>query len=245
MRTIHRKLGSRWLWFGAAVAAAAVTALVVFLALDQEGDDVRAQVPVPVPTELSHLEGPVNVIRPELPEDPGEPTMYGPYRLVPYGYDKPLTYEGLKMSSGPTGVEVTRDAEVARASSLYAEPAYLPEGYVLTHLSGMGRGDAEEAVALQYKRPGNVISVTRTRFTFRPLDVHLWAPGAGVAVETGTIAGAPAVFSYPKPETPFPLPVIVAFMEGDINTIVTARGFTREQPAPPLEEVIKIAESIR
>lgn len=170
--------------------------------------------------------------------------MYGPFRLIPFGYAKALRYEELVEVTESTGVELTRDPATVRQSSLFAEPSFLPAGYTLKELSGEGRGDAETEVFLRFERPGNEITISRTRITVTPLDVHLFSPDAGVAVQAGNVGRAPAVFIHPQPGNSVPLPVIVAFAKDGIYTIVTARGFTEQQPAPPLEEVIKIAESI-
>src|SRR5437764_11619264 len=38
------------------------------------------------------LPGPVNVINPTLPANPGPPQMYGAFRLIPYGYVGPIPH---------------------------------------------------------------------------------------------------------------------------------------------------------
>jgi hypothetical protein len=97
--------------------------------------------------ELLGLEGqPVHCIEPPAPTyDP--PQLHGNYRLFPESYVGPLTYED-RPDTAPLGV-VSDQLETIKTSSLYVEPAWLPEGYALSSI-GTNGCDSEHIIAAAY-----------------------------------------------------------------------------------------------
>lgn len=180
---------------------------------------------------------PFKFVIPTIPADVGEPTFYGPYRLVPYGYGKALPHTP-PPAEGPTDVSFIDNPTIIRSSSLFREPSYLPPGYALVDIAGVGKGDAEISVSLRYEGPGFPIEVRISKILERPIDIYL-PPDSGTEyiVETGTIAGAPAILEYPAPGTKYQLPVSISFVRDDVEIAVSGREIE-------LDTIVRIAESV-
>lgn len=112
-----------------------------------EGDYVRNRLPVtPVPIPALAVGQPNARIFVATPAPASaQPVLYGPFRLVPSGYTQPLHVQALHCPPPTQTVpfSTTQDAGVVKRSSLFKQPASLPPGYRLTHMSGGGPGNAE------------------------------------------------------------------------------------------------------
>jgi hypothetical protein len=164
------------------------------------------------------LEGqPVNCEEPPPPTyDP--PQMHGKYRLFPGSYVGPLTYED-SPDAAPPGV-ISDDLDAIQASSMYVEPAWLPEGYSLSSINTNGY-DSEHVIAATYTGPGEPIQINRVRRSEWPVDIIQPVGDSPVVYDTPVLAGVPAVLSYPKPGSPSPVnETLLRFAEADVETVV-------------------------
>lgn len=152
------------------------------------------------------------------------PRLHGEYRLYPGSYVGPLTYED-RPDNAPPGV-VSDELEAIRTSSLYVEPAWLPEGYALSSINTNGY-DSEHVILTEYAGPGDPIHINRIRRATWPIDI-IYADGESDTVfETPTIAGKEAVLQYEKAGSSWAdseFSLILSFVEGDVETIVYGAG---------------------
>ena len=216
----------RWPWLAALAALGALAALSVVIAVAQEPKK---------PTEPA---------TPAVPEVTGEPVMWGPFRLVPYGYTKLLNHEKTSWTASGGELTMTRYPDIVKASSLYVEPRGIPANYTLTGYYGDGEGNAELTVGLTFESPVGSIMIVRSRLHETPWDVQLGPPDSFQTIRTGMVGDSPAVFTYPAPGETDPLPVSVTFIQGDVMTFLESHGVDRKNLSLPLEKLIKIAESI-
>jgi len=164
------------------------------------------------------LEGqPVHCIEPPASTyDP--PRIHGKYRLYPESYVGPLTYEDMP-DSAPPGV-VSGDIQAIAASSLYLEPAWLPEGYARSSVSTRGY-DSEHVIVAVYTGPGDPIRVNRVRRFTWPIDIILPAGESFTIFETPVLEGIPAVLYYPKPGSVVGSDLtVLSFVDGNVETTV-------------------------
>lgn len=249
MHLLKSLSGSKWVLITmVALIAAAMTGLSTIYSA---GLDLF---PPPLPTEIPlsgpNMNEPVTYITPvPPPETPGESIFHGPFRLIPFGYQGPLTYTPPR-SSTPTNVATfTGNETPIRVSSLFKEPGYLPKGYRLVRIAGSGWANAEYAVFLVYEGPGTmrmvgrdeeigIVEVRRQRIMETPIDVQIPPSGEGsfAVLETGYINSSPAVFVRFGP--PFPVPGgDVQFVTDGILTFIRGEGIS-------FEELLRIAESM-
>ena len=183
------------------------------------------------------LEGqPVDCKEPPPPTfDP--PQVHGPYRLIPATYVGPLTYHDDPPPAFPLGV-VSDDVQALKRSSLYREPAWMPEGYVLKILK-TGATGSEDALGALFEGPGQPISISWVRRYTSPVDVILPDPESILTFEAITIDGKPGILWYPKPGSPMAsyLTTALSYIEDGVE--ITVMG---EQLHP--EVARKIALSI-
>jgi len=167
------------------------------------------------------LEGqPVNCEDPPVPTyDP--PQMHGPYRLFPESYVGPLTYQD-GPDTAPPGA-VSDDLQTIKASSMYREPAWLPDGYGLSSINTNGY-DSEHVITAEYTGPGEPIEINRVRHSEWPVDIILPAGDSSSVYETPVLGGVPAVLSYPKRGSPTWVDgTVLQFAQGDVETLVLGR----------------------
>lgn len=93
--------------------------------------------------ELGLQGQPVNCEEPP-PSTYDPPQMDGKYRLFPESYVGPLTYQD-SADTAPPGI-VSDDPETIKASSMWAEPAWLPDGYALSAIN-TNDADSEHVIA--------------------------------------------------------------------------------------------------
>jgi len=161
------------------------------------------------------LEGqPVSCEEPPPPTyDP--PQMHGKFRLVPESYVGPLTYEDVP-DTAPPGV-VSNELQAIKMSSMYAEPAWLPEGYSLSSVS-TGGADSEHMIVSVYRGPGEPIQVSRARQFSWPISLIVPVRDSAAVFETPVLGGKEAVLYYPKQG--FSGQTVLSFVDGDIETTV-------------------------
>ena len=188
--------------------------------------------------ELGLQAQPVDCKEPPPPTfDP--PEMHGAYRLIPETYVGPLTYHDDPPPAFPLGV-VSDDVQALKRSPLYSEPAWMPEGYVLTILR-TGATGSEDALGALFEGPGQPISISWVRRYTSPVDVIVPAPGSEslLTFEAITIDGKPGILWYPKPGSPFASHLTTALSYIEDGVELTVLG---EQLHP--EAAKKIALSI-
>jgi len=164
------------------------------------------------------LEGqPVSCEEPPAPTyDP--PQMHGKYRLFPGSYVGPLTYEN-SPDTAPPGV-VSDDLDTIKASSMYVDPAWLPDGYSLSSINTNGY-DSEHVILATYVGPGDSIHINHVRRSEWPVDVIQPVGDSPVVYETLVLGGVAAVLSYPKSGSSSSVEeTLLRFAEGDVDTIV-------------------------
>lgn len=168
------------------------------------------------------------------PENPGEPVNYGPYRIIPWGYTRPLPRTELPR---PEPGVVSRDPAVLRRSSLWVEPAYLPPGFSLVQADTYD-AHSELIIHQVYKGGQASLEVLRKRVVFRPVDVYQWREGDLATLKTGRVGDYPAVFLMPTPGNERFKRYEVRFIDRNgVETIVG--GFGLE-----FDEVLRVATAL-
>jgi hypothetical protein len=165
----------------------------------------------------------VHCVEPPSPNyDP--PAQHGPFRLIPPGYVGDLTYDETPATAVAKGV-VTSDLNLLKLSSLYREPSYMPQGYLLSSADTAG-SDSENAIHMVYTGPGPDIEISRLRRHTTPVDVWLPLADGNTTFEATTLGGKPAIVLYPSPGSSLQhiLFTRVSFMDGDVETTVVGRG---------------------
>ena len=165
----------------------------------------------------------VHCVEPPSPNyDP--PTQHGPYRLIPAGYVGDLSYEETAATDVPRGV-VTSDLNLLKASSLYREPSYMPQGYALSS-ADTADSDSENAIHMVYTGPGPDIEISHLRHLATPVDVWLPLADGQTTVQATTLGGKPAIILYPSAGSSLQhiLFTRVSFMDGGVETTVVGRG---------------------
>lgn len=150
---------------------------------------------------------------------PQSPVLHGRYRIYSGDFVGELKYDE-RPDERPKGV-VTQDLTVARSSTLWREPAYVPDGYVLASVD-TGDSDSERVLNLEFNGPGEPIHISRiVRFTF-PRDVTLPAPEETYSEFEATYVDVfPATLYYPKAGAILGSPLtVLSWFEGDVETNV-------------------------
>lgn len=152
------------------------------------------------------------------------PAQHGPYRLIPAGYVGDLSYDETPATDVAKGV-ATSDLNLLKLSSLYREPSYMPQGYLLSS-ADTADSDSENAIHMVYTGPGSDVEVSRLRRHTTPVDVWLPLPDGGTTFEATTLGGKPAIILYPSPGSALQdiLFTRVSFMDGDVETTVVGRS---------------------
>lgn len=183
----------------------------------------------------SGQEGPVTVIVPNYPEDPGEPVTKGEFRLLPFGYTDPNTPVPQPTCEKPS-VDAA-NSEVLKSASSYANVGYVPNGFQSASPSATVVCDAEIR-ELKWSLPGpKAAPLEIVRGPARkPYDIRVPPPESWYTVEDGLVNGMPAIFLRNKPGLLGPQTIY--FFQGDVLTII-------EGPVQDLAELIKVAEGLR
>jgi hypothetical protein len=179
--------------------------------------------------------GPVTVIVPNYPANPGQPVAKGPFRLLPFGYADPNTPVPQPKCEKPS--VNAADPAVVKADSLYADVAYIPDGFqsappVATVVCGA------EIRELKWSLPGPKaapLEILRGR-AHVPFDVRVPPVDSWYTVEDGFVNGLPAIFLRNKVGQQGPQTIY--FFKGDVLTIV-------DGPVQDFSELVKVAENLR
>jgi hypothetical protein len=162
-------------------------------------------------------------------EEPSPPTydppqMHGSYRLIPATYVGPLTYRDDSAPVFPTGV-VSDNAAVLKASPLYRQPAWLPEGYVLQILR-TGNTGSQDTLAARYDGPGQPISITWVHHYTWPIDVILPRPDSALTLEAIVVGDKEGILWYPKAASSGAshLTTALSYVEGNVEISVMGEG---------------------
>jgi hypothetical protein len=177
--------------------------------------------------------------------DPEDVSMYGVFRLIPWGYNGALDYQSVPY---PEGQAVTVEGQAAVAGSgLMREPAYLPDGYILAAVQGVKVGDTVVSIGLRYEGPFFPIYVGYEFKSRHPIDVHLNSPNAHSRIHTGTLGGLNAILEEPIQGDRFQIPISVRFFDDarNVETVVQWRVQGPAVSASQFKEILKIAQSLR
>jgi len=169
--------------------------------------------------ELGLQGQPVDCEEPRPPTyDP--PEIHGPYRLIPATYVGPLIYQDDPAPAFPVGI-VSDEVQVLRGSSLYREPAWMPDGYKVTTLR-TGKTGSEDALGALYDGPGQPISISWVRRYTWPIDVILPRPDSVLMFEAITVDGRKGILWYPKPglSAPSHLTTALSYVEKGVQITV-------------------------
>lgn len=188
----------------------------------------------------SGQQGPVNVQVPNYPKNPGPAVVKGPFRILPYGYEDPPGSAPARSeptcASPEAGLNVQ---ELIRASDLYVSVGYIPAGFTYQppttdYLCGRQVRDIVWRFVKSLGDKQAEISISRSRRPL-PLDVRTPPVDSWVALEEGTVAGAPAIFLRSKAG------------QGGQSLYVVDAGITTQIEANVADfaELLKVAASLR
>ena len=189
----------------------------------------------------SGQEGPIDVIVPNYPSNPGPAQTKGPYRLLPYGYEDPPGSAQPPQDPPCAKAEAgLNQQDLIRASNLYVTVGYVPAGFTYEppttdYLCGR---EVRDIVWRFLKRTGDAqaeISISRSRRAL-PLDVRVPPLDSWVTLEEGTVAGAPAIFVRSKPGQGGPQTLYI--IDRGITTLILG-------DVADFNELVKVAESLR
>jgi hypothetical protein len=176
--------------------------------------------------------GPIDVIVPNLPDDPAEPKVSGPFRLVPFGYTGDV-------STQQPGEYLTGSAwqKVDLASATFSTTiTYVPAGFAYAPpRAGVVRNGIVQAVEWTFSGAGaSTIQVTRGVREL-PFDVRVPPSDSWLELKQALVGDARAVLLQSKPAQGGPQAVYVA--EGRVVTEIIG-------DVADIRELLKIAESI-
>ena len=184
--------------------------------------------------------GPVHVVVPNYPANPGPAETYGPLRLLPWGYGDPPGSVKAEPTCAAPGAALD-DQAVLRASYLYVDEAsiYIPAGFAYEPPSSdyMCGREVRDIVWKIYRAGtsgGDGIQISRSPAD-RPLDVRVPPVDSVLVLEKGTIGNAPAVFLRSKVGGG---PQFIYMVDGGIATRIMGDGLE-------FSELQKVAESLR
>lgn len=189
--------------------------------------------------------GPIEV-RNLIPVPPQKvPEVIGPFRLRSFGSvdgaPDPAESGGSQLASAQT--TPTEEVDIIKNAAIFAEPTYLPPGYVFESAVGVLQGDEIVSYELTYRGPrGFEITTGRTVFV-PPHDIYepLPAPQGTNDLTIGSLNGVPAVFEPIRPGKGAGGATITV-ATGNLLTVVY--GTVDDNEWPGFDELVKVAESI-
>lgn len=217
-----------------AIAALVATVSVIVLASRTQSEE-PATIVETVATGPAGQPGPTDIQKPNVPDDPGEPTTYGPFRLVPFGYDDPADSTRVPVPScGNPGI--TSDLALLQSSVLDAGDIYVPQGFAKDLPVVATTCDGEVAGA-KWQFAGDqaaLIEVVR-RYAPTPIDVRRPQEDGWNELLKTEVEGVPAVGLRVKSGQPGPQ-ALYLYSNG-VLTLITAN-------VGDFAEVLKIAQSL-
>jgi hypothetical protein len=267
-------LRKRWRFFVGGVLSVGLLALVIY-AVDradsrltqtpteaqvagstptlEPGEYIAAPGPPSTPPVPPGYTGPVNIIAPTLPANPGPLQTYAGFRLIPFGYVGPIPHTDDPSTGVPPNWRnllkpPITDLPALWRSTLYKEPSTLPAGYILKSGHGEGTDGSNLSVKLVFEGPRFPLVVSRQLVIRRPVDVYLFAPPQGdqrtSTVVTGSVLSGPAVFTKVMPGREFQGPLIIQFIEGSTLTVLEWRVSDPANAEAEFQELLWVAESL-
>lgn len=221
----------------AAAAAGVIGAVAAIIMLNNTGSsgqepgtrvEQRATGPAGQP-------GPVTVIVPNYPTDPGQPVTKGSFRLLPFGYRDPNT--PVATATCEKASVNAADPAVVRDASLYVDVGFVPGDFqagqpAATLVCGADVRELKWSLAGPKAAPLEIVrGVAQIPFDIRIPPIDSW-----YAVEDGAVNGSPAIFLRNKPGQQGPQTIY--FFEGDVLTIIKG-------PVEDFSDLLKVAESLR
>ncbi|MBI5283499.1 MAG: hypothetical protein HY874_00250 [Chloroflexi bacterium] len=182
--------------------------------------------------------GPVTVIVPNFPANPGQPKRVGPFRLLPFGYFDPVgsTPVPYPTCERPTIDRAVVDAAIA-ASRVNAHSRHVPAGFTVqpAETEVVCGGDIRAIRWTLTRVGGGPIEIHRGIAPL-PFDVRVPPDTSWYSVREGSVRGRPAVFEENKPGEGGTEGIY--FADGDIITIVHGNIHN------DFGELLRIAEGI-
>lgn len=177
------------------------------------------------------IEGPVHIPEPNVPPPWLKPDLHGPFLLVPHGWvgalpagsdDRPFDLP----ESAPPGTAAA-EADV-RASTLWREPASVPDGFVLGRVSSEW---PERSVVQHWFRsrapevgPAEIIELMWWRPAYLPVRIGTWAGEGANVFETRSIEGHAAVVWLPPEQDAITDSVTVWLFDEAEGVVYTGHG---------------------
>lgn len=186
----------------------------------------------------------INAIQPRFPEDPGTPTTYDSYRLLPFGYRvTPTPYaepDRVDLVPVPANVD-RRSGALLREAPFYLDidPASVPGGFAYSPPEVVAMSGAQAGI-IQWVFRGSLqgrIVVQRGYFN-PPWDVHIPCPECIFELETATIMGRAAIIESATTVAPNR----IRFVEGNVFTLI--EGDVEFEPLMNLAEDIVRGSSL-
>ncbi len=184
--------------------------------------------------------GPIDVIVPNFPADPGPAQTKGPYRLLPYGYvdPPPYVYPTAKPCSRP--IVDGSDPRVARTAKFYLEPSYTPPGF---------SPPTVRATEICGTEVGELQWVFESTASKNPIEMNIWKPDlpfdirippddSWATLQDGSINNVPAIFLRDKPGQGGGQ-ALYLILNGDTLVNMSAAS------AVDFSELVKIASSLQ
>ena len=180
--------------------------------------------------------GPIDVIVPNYPANPGTPWTSGPFRILPYGFN-PTPPPAPPLATVTPDVELhSTDPTMVASAPFFAKVSYVPAGfsYAEPWVSLMRAGKPTEIV---WRFPGKDAAEIQISRGLRslPVEVSVPPPDSWVELKEGSINGNPAIFLVSKPGQGGPQSLY--FVDGDVTTEIIG-------DVADFDELVKVAESL-
>ena len=152
-------------------------------------------------TGPSGQQGPVNVQVPNYPSNPGPAVIWGPYRILPYGWRDPSEPARTPVGPATCATPTSRvPQQVLEASPLYMRVGYVPAAFQSgLQVQAFACGDQVRGIKWTFRGSlAGTIEIVR-RYADLPVDVLAPPADGTVTLEKATVGGLPAILLRPKP----------------------------------------------
>lgn len=181
--------------------------------------------------------GPVTVIVPNYPANPGQSVTQGAFRILPFGYSDPANSTAIPLTPCASPRADVADPALVAASGLAATVGYIPAGFTDSPpVASVVCGPSVQEIKWVFHGKGaSSVEIVRGRARL-PFDVRTPPIDSWNTLEAGSVNGLQAVFLRNKPGQFGPQSIY--FVEGNMLTIINGDVFD-------FSELLKVAESLR
>jgi hypothetical protein len=194
--------------------------------------------------------GPIDILLPPEVDDHSPPVTTGPFRVVPQGFSY-RTPSAASEANGALVDDAHRGAvapSVLRTMPFYAEPTYLPPGYVIGESGAVIDSTGLKSYEVTYHGPrGYSFVVARIIGFILPYDIvrPLPPPTGNVVLTFGEVNGDPAAFKKAAPGEDFAEGSVIVSSPGYLTLVVGQTDGIETGRSMPFDELLKVAQSIR